>query len=503
MKSTNKVQPVFYWAIGILAIIIFSGVIFPNTLESITGSIERFISTTFGWYYLIVVSFFVVVSLFFIVSSYGNIKLGKTDDKPEYGYLTWFAMLFSAGMGISLVFFGVAEPLSHFAIQSPTVTEGTNEAAREAMRFVFFHYGIHAWGVYAFIALCIAYFNFRKGKSGLISATLSPIMNTEGLSGKVIDIFALVATVTGIVTSLGLGAVQMNGGLSYLIDLPISFFIQVIIIIVVSMIFLTSAMTGLDKGIRLLSNLNMVLAFILLLFIGIFGGATLYSLDLFTNTLGSYIQTLPEISLRTAPGSPEDRQWISDWTMFYWAWWIAWSPFVGTFIARVSRGRTIREFSIAVLIVPSIVGFIWFSLLGGTGIYLEAEGIMNISALAEEEMLFGMLSTMPFSTIASVLTIILIAVFFITSADTATFVLSMHSTNGSLNPPNWIKFIWGIVLSLTAITLLYSGGLQGVQNMMIIAAFPFSIILLLMVFALMKSLRLEKLKQKAKLRNKE
>ncbi|MBR3118308.1 MAG: BCCT family transporter [Oceanobacillus sp.] len=503
MKSTNKVQPVFYWAIGILAVIIFSGVIFPNTLESITGSIKGFISATFGWYYLIVVTFFVIVSLYLILSTYGNIKLGKPDEKPEYGYLTWFAMLFSAGMGIGLVFFGAAEPLSHFAIQSPTVDEGTTEAAREAMRFVFFHYGVHAWGIYAVIALCIAYFNFRKGKSGLISATLSPIMKTDGIAGKVIDTFALVATVTGIVTSLGLGAVQMNGGLSYLTNLPISFFIQVIIIIIVSMLFLTSAMTGLDKGIRLLSNFNMMLALVLFLFIAIFGGATLYSLDLFTNTIGTYIQTLPELSFRSAPGSPVDREWITNWTLFYWAWWIAWSPFVGTFIARVSRGRTIREFTIAVLIVPSLVGFIWFSLLGGTGILLEAQEIINVASLAEEEMLFSILSTMPFSTIASVLTILLIGVFFITSADSATFVLSMHSTNGSLNPKNRIKFVWGIVLSLTAITLLYSGGLQGVQNMMIIAAFPFSIILLLMVFALMKSLRLEKLKQKAKLRSKE
>lgn len=506
MKSTNKVQPVFYWAIGILAVIIFSGVIFPNTLESITGIIKGFISSTFGWYYLIVVTFFVIVSLYLILSSYGNIKLGKPDEKPEYGYLTWFAMLFSAGMGIGLVFFGAAEPLSHFAIQSPTVEEGTSEAAREAMRFVFFHYGVHAWGIYAVIALCIAYFNFRKGKSGLISATLSPIMNTEGIAGKVIDTFALVATVTGIVTSLGLGAVQMNGGLSYLTNLPISFFVQVIIIIIVSMLFLTSAMTGLDKGIRILSNFNMVLALILFLFIAIFGGATLYSLDLFTNTIGTYIQSLPELSLRSAPGSPEDREWITNWTLFYWAWWIAWSPFVGTFIARVSRGRTIREFTIAVLIVPSLVGFIWFSLLGGTGIFLEAQEIINVSSLAEEEMLFSILSTMPFSTIASVLTILLIGVFFITSADSATFVLSMHSTNGSLNPKNRIKFVWGIVLSLTAITLLYSGGLQGVQNVMIIAAFPFSIILLLMVVALLKSLKLEKInakQQKTKLRSKD
>ncbi|MGJ9459906.1 BCCT family transporter [Oceanobacillus sp. CF4.6] len=498
MKSTNKVQPVFYWAIGILAVIIVSGVLFPTALESITGTIQSFISNTFGWYYLISVTLFTVICLFLIVSSYGDIKLGKPDDKPEYGYLSWFAMLFSAGVGIGLVFFGAAEPISHFGIQSPTVEEGTSEAARESMRFVFFHYGIHAWGIYAIIALCIAYFKFRKGKSGLISATLSPIMNTDGVAGKVIDTLALVATVTGIVTSLGYGAVQINGGISYLTDLPIAFYIQVIIIIIVSILFLTSAMTGLNKGIRLLSNFNMLLTFLLFLFIGIFGGATLYSLNLFTNTLGTYIQTLPELSFRIAPGSPEDRGWINDWTIFYWAWWIAWSPYVGTFIARVSRGRTLREFTIAVLLVPSLVSFLWFTLIGGTGISLESQGIMNISSLAEEEMLFGILSTMPFSTIASILTIILIVVFFITSADSATFVLSMHSTNGSLNPAKRIKFVWGIVLSLTAITLLYSGGLLAVQNVMIIAAFPFSIILLLMVYSLLKSLRLEKVNAKQK-----
>lgn len=452
-----------------------------------------FISNTFGWYYLIAVTLFTLVCIFLIIGPYGKIKLGKEDDKPEYGYLTWFAMLFSAGMGIGLVFYGAAEPMSHYSIHSPTVEEGTVEAARESMRFVYFHYGIHAWGIYAIIAVCLAYFNFRKGKSGLISGTLSPIINTDGAVGKVIDTFALVATVTGIVTSLGFGAVQMNGGISYLIDLPISFWVQAVIIVIVTVLFLTSAMTGLNKGIRLLSNFNMILALILLLFIATFG-ATMYSLNLFTNTLGTYIQTLPELSLRLAPGSPESRKWINDWTIFYWAWWISWSPYVGTFIARVSRGRTLKEFTIAVLLVPPLVGFIWFSFVGGTGMALESQEIISISSLAEEEMLFGMLSTMPISTITSILTVILIAVFFITSADSATFVLSMHSTNGSLNPPNGIKFIWGMVLSVIAIVLLYSGGLQGLQNVMIIAAFPFSIILLLMVYSLLKSLRLEQIK---------
>ncbi|MBM7836879.1 glycine betaine transporter [Alkalihalobacillus xiaoxiensis] len=494
MKSNeSSIQPVFYWAVGILSLVIISGVAIPNLFETVTSNVQAFISSTFGWYYLIAVTFFMIVCLFIIFSPYGKIKLGKDDDKPEFGYLSWFAMLFSAGMGIGLVFFGVAEPISHFAINSPTVDEGTVEAARESMRFVFFHYGIHAWGIYAIIAICLAYFTYRKGKSGLISGTLSPLMNTDGLLGKVIDTFALIATVTGIVTSLGFGAVQMNGGISYLTDLPISFWLQAIIIVIVTILFLTSAMTGIDKGIRILSNFNMLLALLLLLFIAGFG-ATLYSMNLFTNTLGTYLQTLPELSFRIAPGSPESRSWINDWTIFYWAWWIAWSPYVGTFIARVSRGRTLREFTVAVLIVPSIVGFIWFSIVGGTGMSLELNDVISLSSLGDEEMMFGLLSTMPISTITSILTIGLIAVFFITSADSATFVLGMHSTNGSLNPPNKIKFTWGVILAAMAIVLLYSGGLQALQNVMIIAAFPFSIILLLMVFSLLKSLRYEQIR---------
>ncbi|EZH65228.1 hypothetical protein DH09_16415 [Bacillaceae bacterium JMAK1] len=492
MKTAyGRIQPVFYWAVGALLVVILAAVLLPTQLEQITATVQQFISSTFGWYYLIAVTLFALVCLFIIISPYGKIKLGKDDDKPEYGYLTWFAMLFSAGMGIGLVFFGAAEPLSHFAINSPTVEEGTIEAARESMRFVFFHYGIHAWGIYAIIAVCLAYFNFRKGKPGLISGTLSPLMDTSGLKGKFIDGFGLVATVTGIVTSLGFGAVQMNGGISYLFDLPINFWIQTIIIVIVTVLFLTSAMTGLNKGIRILSNFNMILALILLIFIATFG-STMFSLNLFTNTLGTYLQTLPELSFRIAPGSPDAREWINDWTIFYWAWWIAWSPYVGTFIARVSRGRTLREFTIAVLIVPSIVGFIWFSFVGGTAMSLELNDVINLSSLTNEEMMFGMLSTMPISTITSIVTIVLIAVFFITSADSATFVLGMHSTNGSNNPPNGIKFVWGLVLSVTAIALLYSGGLQAVQNVMIIAAFPFSIILLMMVFSLIKSLRSER-----------
>ncbi|MFB4212637.1 BCCT family transporter [Shouchella sp. JSM 1781072] len=490
-ESTKKVGPVFYWSVGILAVIILIGIISPTFLESTTASIQAAISSTLGWYYLIIVTLFVLICLYLIISPYGKIKLGKPDEKPEYNYLTWFALLFSAGMGTGLLFWGTAEPISHFALSSPTVEEGTNQAALESMRFVFFHWGIHAWGIYAMVAISLAFFKFRREAPGMISATLSPIMNTKGSTGKVIDVIAIVATVSGIATTLGFGAAQMNGGLSYLWGVPNTFWVQLIIILIITVIFLISASTGINKGIRILSNSNMILALVLLLFFMVFG-STIYSLNLFTDTLGRYIQRLPEMSFRISPLNEENRTWINDWTIFYWAWWMAWSPYVGTFIARVSRGRTIREFTIGVLLVPSLVGFIWFAFLGGTAIDFEMSGVTNLAPLATEQMLFGVLEAMPLSLITSVLAIVLIAFFFITSGDSATFVLGMQSTNGTLNPSTKIKFTWGIMLSAIAIVLLYSGGLQALQNTMIIAALPFSIIMILMAYSLIKALSQEK-----------
>ncbi|WP_059103121.1 BCCT family transporter [Shouchella shacheensis] len=494
-----KVSPVFYWTIGIMIVFILTGVFVPNLFESMTETAQSFISTFFGWYYLIVVTLFLVVCLVFVVSPYGKIRLGKEDDRPEYNYPTWFAFLFSAGLGVGLLFFGAAEPIAHYALQSPTAVEGTEEAAMESLRFVFLHWGFHGWSIYAIVAICLAYFNFRKDKPGLISATLSPLFNTDGALGKGIDVVAIVATLAGIATTLGFGAAQVNGGISFLTDLPNSFWMQVVVIAVITVLFLFSSSTGLDKGIRILSSVNMILVFLLLLFFMVFG-STLFSLNLFTNTLGRYVQTLPELSFRIAPTNPESREWINAWTLFYWAWWMAWSPYVGTFIARVSKGRTLREFIIFVLILPSVVGFIWFSFLGGTAISVESEGLAIISSLAEEERLFGVLATMPISTITSYVTLFLVAFFIVTSADSATFFLGSQSTNGSLNPPTRVKMTWGVLMSLTAGVLLYSGGLQGLQNAMILVAFPFSIIMVLMVVALFKALRLENTKEQVKKR---
>ncbi len=489
MKQTTSV---FYVSAIILLLFVIVGVVAPQSFENVTANTEGFITNTFGWYYLIIVTAFVAICLYLMVSPVGKIKLGKPEDKPEFSRPTWVAMLFSAGVGIGLVFYGTAEPISHYALQSPTGETGTNAAVRDAMQYTFFHWGIHAWAVYGLVGLSLAYFMFRHGNPGLISTTLKPILGkyATGKFGKAIDIVAVLATVIGVSTSLGFGAVQINGGLSFLYGMPSSFVSQFIIIIIVTVLFLGSALSGLDKGIRILSNVNMILAGALLLLVFILG-PTLFTLNLFTDTIGKYLQNFINMSFRLAPLNSENRQWINTWTIFYWAWWIAWSPFVGIFIARVSKGRTIREFVAYVLLAPSIISFIWFAVFGGSAISLERSGTKLISALTTEQSLFGMLSTFPFASVISLLAIGLIAIFFITSADSGTFVLGMMTTNGSQNPSNLLKVIWGLLLTAIALVLLYSGGLQALQNTMIVAALPFSFVIIMMAVSLLKSLNQE------------
>ncbi|QKS70646.1 BCCT family transporter [Paenalkalicoccus suaedae] len=489
----NKVTIVFWVALGILLLFIGYGVIAPDSFSEVTGDMTSWISDSLGWYYLLAVTGFVLVCLFLAFSPYGKIKLGKPDDKPDYSYLTWFAMLFSAGMGIGLVFWGAAEPISHYAISPATQEAGSDAAVTESLRYAFFHWGIHAWAIYAIVAMSLAYFKFRHNAPGLISGALTPVLGkyAKGPTGNVIDILAVTATVVGVAGTLGFGASQINGGLDFLFGIGNNITIQVIIIAVVTVLFMLSAYTGLNKGIKILSNVNMVLAGLLLLFMFVFG-PTIFNLNLLTNTIGTYIQQLPSMSFRISPLSEDERSWINGWTIFYWAWWIAWAPFVGSFIARVSKGRTIREFVLGVLLVPATLSFIWFSVFGGSAIYLETNGIAMISELATEEALFGVLEQYPLGTIMSFLAIALISTFFITSADSGTFILGMQTTNGSLTPPKMVKLVWGLILSLTAAILLYTGGLQALENAMIIAALPFSVIMIMMAVSLVKSLRTEK-----------
>jgi glycine betaine transporter len=488
----KKSLVVFYVSLVILACLVLMGVLIPESLERATSSTQSFITNSFGWYYLGIVTFFVAVLIYLLISPIGKIKLGKPTDKPEFSKPTWIAMLFSAGVGIGLIFYGTFEPISHYAISSPTGELATPQGIKDAMRFTFFHYGIHAWAIYGSIALTLAYFTFRKGEPSLISRTLRPLIgkHADGLVGKIIDIIAVISTVMGVATSLGFGAMQINGCLSYLFGVPSNFLSQALIILVVTVLFMISALTGLGKGIKILSNLNMGLSGILFLIVLLFG-PTLFILNLFMDTLGSYLHNFVRMSTRIAPVNEEARTWINNWTIFYWAWWIAWSPFVGVFIARVSKGRTIREFIIYVLLTPSIISFLWFTTFGGAAISTERSGI-SISSLLPEESLFGVLEGFPLSMAFSILAIIIIISFFITSADSGTFVLGMMTTSGSQNPSNKIKVTWGILLSVTALALLYSGGLLALQNTMIIAALPFSVILGVMVFSLIKSLKQER-----------
>ena len=379
----KKTSPVFMYSTGILAILVVIGILAPRTLESVTANMQNFITTAFGWYYLIIVTIFLIICLYLFFSPVGSIKLGKQDDKPDFTRTTWIAMLFSAGMGIGLVFYGAAEPMSHFAISSPTGQTGTPQAIKDSLRYTYFHWGLHAWAVYGIVALIIAYFSFRKNQPFMISATLKPVLGerVHGRLGKAIDILAVLSTVFGVATTLGFGAAQINGGLSYLYDAPSNFRIQLIIIIVFTFLFVGSALSGVGKGIKILSNTNMLLAFFLLILMFIVG-PTMFILNSFTDTIGGYLQNLPNMSFRIAPLNEENRRWINAWTIFYWAWWIAWSPFVGIFIARISKGRSIREFVFNVLVLPTTFGFFWFATFGGTAISLEARGVANLSGLA-------------------------------------------------------------------------------------------------------------------------
>lgn len=497
MFSFEKLTPVFIISLALTGIFIIWGALTPDNLESVSSNIQGFLQENFGWFYLIAASVILLFVIYLAFSKFGQIKLGADDEEPEYHTISWIAMLFSAGMGIGLVFWGVAEPVSHYFVP-PTGDGETAEAAIQAMRFTFFHWGLHPWGIYALIALSLAFFQFRKGSRGLISATFEPLIGERihGPFGKMIDIIAVFATVFGVATSLGLGAIQINGGLSYLHDgIPNAFSTQLMIIIGVTILFTLSALSGIGRGIKWLSNANVLVAILLMLFV-LFTGPTTFLLNLLTTTIGNYFEYLPQMSFRMAPFSEENEGWIQGWTIFYWAWWIAWSPFVGMFIARISRGRTIRQFIIGVLAVPTAFSAVWFSVFGGTGIFFEMFNDVGIwNAMNEgtdtEIALFATLNELPLSTIAIVLSIVLISTFFITSADSATFVIGMQTTNGMLNPPLRVKLTWGVIQAGAATVLLWSGGLNALQTASIISAFPFTIILTAMMFSIHKALETE------------
>ncbi|HLR60930.1 MAG TPA: BCCT family transporter [Lentibacillus sp.] len=487
----NNVSRVFYITVTLVIITVIFGAVFPAQFEEITGSIKSYVATTFGWYYMLLMSALVIVAIFIALSPMGKIRLGKDNDSPDFSTLTWTAMLFSAGMGIGLVFYGAAEPLFHYMSDAPTAEVGSDQAFKEGLTYAYFHWGLHVWAMYGVTALALAFYQFRKDEPGLISTTLKPLFGKkmDGPLGTLIDVLAVFATVFGVATSLGFGAVQINGGLAHLFDFEVGFTAQFIIITAVTLLFLISAWSGLSRGIKYLSNTNMVLSIILLIAVLVIG-PTLLILNMFTETFGMYMQNIIQTSFRTAPLESDNRAWLDGWTIFYWAWWISWAPFVGMFIARVSRGRTIRQFMTGVLILPTLLVAIWYATFGTTAGNMQNSGV-ELTQYTTELVLFNMFDQLPLSLILSVIAILLIGSFFITSADSATFVLGIQSTHGSLEPPNRVKIAWGIAQSSVALILLYVGGLQAIQNTIIVAALPFSFVMILMIIALFKALNEE------------
>ncbi|MDG5472916.1 BCCT family transporter [Jeotgalibacillus sp. ET6] len=484
---------VFIVSAAVIAILVLFGAIAPSLFEAGANQVFAFTTQSFGWLYLLAVFFFVIFLLFLALSRYGRVRLGRDDERPEYPFFTWIGMLFSAGFGVGLVFWGVAEPMSHFFTTPYADTEPlTQEGARLAMGYSFFHWGLSQWSVFAVVGLIIAYFQFRKNQNGLISTSLSPMIK-EGRHKKplnqTIDILAVIATIMGVATSLGLGILQINGGLNNVFGLPNNATVQVIIIVILTALFLTSTATGIDKGIKWLSNINLGTALLLMLFVFIFG-PTVFILETFTLGLGDYLQNFIRYSLRLQPY--QSGEWVHDWTIFYWAWAIAWSPFVGAFVARVSRGRTIREFVVGVLIVPPAIALLWIAVFGGTALHFDLFGGTSIAQAVNNDVtsaLFVTFDELPLSFILSTLSILLILTFLVTSADSATYIISSMTTDGSLNPPLPVRIIWGVLMGAIAAVLLIASGLEGLQTASLISALPFTVILILMVYTLFKLLR--------------
>lgn len=480
---TLTVTKVFWYAIAICITIVLWGAFFPDNLNDLTASLTAIIADNFAWFYVVVILLLIAFAIFLMFSRFGEVKLGKDTDEPDFTLPAWFAMLFSAGMGIGLMFFTTAETISHAFISTPNAPPGSEQAIMESLQYTSLHWGLHGWGLYSVVALVLAYFKFRIGAPGLISATLIPLLGEKrinGFIGTLIDTLAVFATIVGVASTLGLGSAQINSGLTYLFDAPKAFWFQMIILAIATVLFIISAWSGLGRGIRYLSTINMSLATVLIILLFIVG-PSIYIIEMFITTTGNYLTNFIQMSFDLKPTDVDHKDWLNDWTIFYWAWWISWAPFVGMFIARVSKGRTVKEFIAGVLLAPTLVTMLFFAVFGSSALNLENLGITQLSQLETETVTFGMFEQYPLGTVLSLITIVVIAIFFITSADSATFVLGMFTTGGKLNPSNKVKITWGIILSAMAAIVMYSGGIEGFQNMLIIAALPLSLIVVSMV----------------------
>lgn len=492
----NDFNTIFKISLVICVIIAIWAVGFNASFTVAAGAMFSFFTTKFGWLYLVSMFAFVIFAIFVAFSKWGNITLGKDGEKPEYKTLTWFAMLFGCGMGVGLVFWGVAEPISFYVTPAAGIEPQSSAAANFALKAAFMHWGVSPWANYAIIGLGLAYFGFRKQKKAMISTTLEPLIGdkAKGWIGITVDVLAVFATVAGVVTSLGLGVMQINSGLNMVLGVPSTLLIQIIIIIIISFIYISTAAAGIEKGIAVISDINLYL-FVGLIAAGFLLGPKMEILNGFIGGIGSYLQDFVKDSLLV--NAYGDNSWTFDWRIFYWAWFIAWAPFVGVFIARISKGRTIREFILGVALVPGLTSIVWFSIYGCLGLHLAETGVLSSEQLAAiaaapETGLFTVLQYYPLTKIISIVAIILLNTFFITSANSGTFVLSMLTTDGDPNPPKNKMIIWGVIQSVMAIGMMIAGGLKPLQTISLAAAFPFIFIMFAEMASLVIALKGEK-----------
>ncbi len=494
LKSTldkGVTVPGLTFIIGVCLLAVF----FPQPTEQVLNVIKEFIFVNLNWVYVWSVTIFVIFLVYLMFSKYGNIKLGPNDSQPEYSFFSWLAMLFAAGMGIGLLYFAVAEPMSHYSAKAFADNHYINRA-KNAQLYTFFHWGIHAWSVYGLVGLCLAYFSYRYRLPLSLRSCLYPLLKDKvnGKWGNAIDVFALCSTFFGITTTLGFGVVQINAGLKTLRILPeTSFIYQVCIVGILVSFAVASAISGVGKGIKLLSNINIIAAIVLLLFV-LTLGPTVYLVGSFTDGIGNYINNFFNITFNTHVYDAETLPWFYNWSILYWAWWISWAPFVGLFIAQISKGRTIKSFIAAVLILPTLFNCVWFTVFGNSAIWIDlnvAHGVLSKLVGDKDALMFRFLEYLPLSTISSFLVIAIIIIFFVTSADSGILVMDSISTRNADNSPTWQKIFWGVLLAVLALMLLNAGGLQALQTMTLITALPFSVIMLSFVVSLMKGLMID------------
>jgi len=491
------IHPPVFWPATIL-IVLFIGVTLwvGEPMEEIFGNMKTFITDQTGWLFIMVVNVFIIFCIYVGFSKYGNIKLGGRDAETEFSTGAWFAMLFSAGMGIGLLFWGVAEPVSHYA-NSPVSENYSVQAAQNAMNLTFLHWGFHAWAIYAIVALALAFFAYNRNLPLTIRSVFYPLLGerVNGWIGDVVDVFAVLATLFGLATSLGLGVQQVSGGLNYLFEIPNTVLTQVLLIAGITLIATASVVSGIDKGVKFLSEWNVRIAALLLVFVLIFG-PTLFIMRGFIQNVGNYMSNIIEVSTWTE--AIRDKGWQGDWTVFYWAWWISWSPFVGMFIARVSKGRTIREFIFGVLLIPALLTFLWMTAMGGSAIYMDMQSgthdLANAIAGDPSTALFVFIEQFPLSMVGSIIGVLLVTSFFVTSSDSGSLVIDNITSGGKLDSPIPQRVFWASAEGGVAAVLLIGGGLGALQTASITTGLPFLFILIMMMYSLNKGLKSEYLK---------